>query len=84
MALGKVKVTVMLFSGLEGDLRNDDPAKGRIVQIRRGGTVKELVDLLDLPPHGARFASIGGEVKQGDYELREGDVVKIFDVIAGG
>jgi sulfur carrier protein ThiS len=82
--LNKVKVTVKLFSGLEEDVQNYDPAKGMVFEIRDGVTMKELIDLLDLPPHGARFASIGGEVKQGDYELRDGDLVKIFNVIAGG
>jgi sulfur carrier protein ThiS len=82
--LNKVKVTVKLFSGLEEDVQNYDPAKGMVFEIRDGATVKELIDLLDLPPHGARFASIGGEVKQGDYELRDRDLVKIFNVIAGG
>jgi sulfur carrier protein ThiS len=77
-------VTVKLFSGLEEDVQNYDPAKGMVFEIRDGVTMKELIDLLDLPPHGARLASIGGEVKQGDYELRDGDLVKIFNVIAGG
>ena len=77
-------MTVKLFSGLEEDVQNYDPAKGMVFEIRDGVTIKELIDLLDLPPHGARFASIGGEVKQGDYEFRDGDLVKIFNVIAGG
>jgi sulfur carrier protein ThiS len=82
--LNKVRVTVKLFSGLEEDVKNYDPAKGMVFEIRDGATIRELIDSLDLPPHGARFASIGGEVKQGDYELRDGDLVKIFNVIAGG
>ena len=65
-------------------MQNYDPAKGMVFEIRDGVTMKELIDLLDLPPHAARLASIGGEVKQGDYELRDGDLVKIFNVIAGG
>jgi sulfur carrier protein ThiS len=82
--LNEVKVTVKLFSGLEKDLQNYDPAKGMMFEIRDGVTMKELIDSMHLPPHGARFASIGGEVKQGDYKLRDGDLVKIFNVIAGG
>jgi sulfur carrier protein ThiS len=82
--LNKVKVTVKLFSGLEEDMQNYDQEKGMVIEIQDGATIKELIDSMDLPPHGGRFASIGGEVKQGDYELRDGDLVKIFNVIAGG
>ena len=54
-----------LFSGLEEDVQTLIQRKEWYLKSVMGYD-KELIDLLDLPPHGARFASIGGEVKRGD------------------
>ena len=52
IALNKVRVTVKLFSGLEEEVKNYDPAKGMVLEIRGGVTIRDLIDSLDLPPHG--------------------------------
>lgn len=79
-----MKVTVKLYSGLERYVQHYDPESGIILRLPNGSKVRDLITVLDLPPHGARFVSVGGQIKKADDEVAHGDHVKIFALSAGG
>ena len=79
-----MEVTVKLYSGLERYVQNYDPESGIVLRLRNGSRVRDLIEMLGLPPHGATFVALGKEIKKPDDELAEGDSVRIFPVSAGG
>jgi len=79
-----VEVTVKLYSGLEKYIQNYDPEGGIVLRVPIGSRVRDLIEMLGLPPHGARFVTVGKEIKKPDDELAEGDYIKVFTLSAGG
>jgi len=79
-----VEVTVKLYSGLEKHIKNYDPESGIVLRLRNGSRVRDLIEMLGLPPHGAQFVAINGEIRQPHDEIEEGDQVKVFALSAGG
>lgn len=57
--------------------------KGKIVELENPKNIKNLLKMLNLNENEV-LVSVNGQLVTEDTALREGDSVKIIDVISGG
>ena len=82
--LKKMNVNVKLFTTLERHIENYDPAKGIVVELLSGATIKELLVMLGIADNSSVAVSIENMMRKGDYKLSDDDNVNIFSVLGGG
>ena len=80
----KVKVEVRLFANLAKLLPPGSQKKRATLTVRKGTTVDELLDRLNLPRKVTNIVMVNGAQGDREAELKEGDVVSVFPPIAGG
>ena len=79
-----MKVEVRLFANLAKLLPPGSQKKRANVTVRKGTTVEELLDRLNVPLKITNIIMVNGVHKNRETELKEGDVVSVFPPIAGG
>lgn len=79
-----VKVEVRLFANLAKLLPPGSQKKRAEMTIRKGATINDLLDKLNIPPKVTNIIMVNGIHQNRETELKEGDVVSVFPPIAGG
>ena len=79
-----MKVEVRLFANLAKLLPPGSQKKRANVTVRKGATVEELLNKLNIPPKITNIIMVNGVHRNRETELKEGDVVSVFPPIAGG
>lgn len=79
-----MKVEVRLFANLAKLLPPGSQKKRATIAVKKGTTVHELLDRLNIPPKITNIIMINGVHQDRKAELNEGDVVSVFPPIAGG
>jgi len=79
-----VKVEVRLFANLAKLLPPGSQKKRSTINVKKGATVDELLERLNIPPKITNIIMVNGKHQGRDIELSEGDVLSVFPPIAGG
>jgi len=79
-----VKVEVRLFANLAKLLPPGSQKKRSTINVKKGTTVDELLERLNIPPKITNIIMVNGKHQGRDIELSEGDVLSVFPPIAGG
>ena len=79
-----MKVELRLFANLAKLLPPGSQNKRAKMTVRKGATVDDLLDKLNIPPKITNIVMINGVHKGRKTELNEGDVISVFPPIAGG
>ena len=79
-----MKVEVRLFANLAKLLPPGSQKKRATMTIKKGTTVDDLLDKLNIPPKITNIIMVNGVHRDRKTELKEGDVVSVFPPIAGG
>jgi sulfur carrier protein ThiS len=54
------------------------------IEVASGQTAREMLATLKIPSELVALVSVNGEMKNKDYVLLDGDLVRIMAVIGGG
>ena len=79
-----MKVEVRLFANLAKLLPPGSQKKRATMIVKKGATVSDLLDKLNIPEKITNIIMVNGVHKKRDTELKEGDVISVFPPIAGG
>lgn len=79
-----MKVEVRLFANLAKLLPPGSQKKRATLTVRKGTTVDDLLDKLNIPSRVTNIVMVNGVQGDREAELNEGDVVSVFPPIAGG
>jgi molybdopterin synthase sulfur carrier subunit len=79
-----MKVEVRLFANLAKLLPPGSQNKRATITVKKGATVEDLMDKLDIPQKVTNIIMVNGMHRDRKTELNEGDVVSVFPPIAGG
>lgn len=78
-----MKITVNLFAGLE-NFTDFGKRKGNEIEIEDKATIKELLEILNIPAEKASLIMINGKHQDKEYNLKPDDNVSLFPSIGGG
>jgi len=79
-----MKVLVLLYANLANLLPPERKGNSCLLDADEGRTVRDLLDLLKVPPDLPRIIFVNGLHAQEDQVLKEGDRLAVFPPIAGG
>lgn len=79
-----IEVNVKLFGTLRNYLREYNPSKGVIIALDKGNTIRDLVDVLNLPEGEMKLFFVKGLSRKITYQLEDTDEVSIFLPLGGG
>ena len=79
-----MKVEVRLFANLAKLLPPGSQNKRATITVKKGTTIDELLEKLNLPSNITNVVMVNGASKSRETQLEEGDVVSVFPPIAGG
>ncbi len=79
-----MKVEVRLFANLAKLLPPGSQKKRATITVKKGTTVADLLDKLEIPLRVTNIVMVNGVHKDRETELEEGDVISVFPPIAGG
>ena len=79
-----MKVEVRLFANLAKLLPPGSQNKRATITVKKGTTIDELLEKLNLPSNITNVVMVNGANKSRETQLEEGDVVSVFPPIAGG
>ena len=79
-----MKVEVRLFANLAKLLPPGSQNKRTSMIVKKGATVDEVLDKLNIPPRVTNIVMVNGRHRDKGTELNEGDVLSVFPPIAGG
>ena len=79
-----MKVEIRLFANLAKLLPPGSQNKRATITVKKGATVEDLMDKLDIPQKVTNIIMVNGMHRDRETELNEGDVVSVFPPIAGG
>jgi molybdopterin converting factor small subunit len=79
-----IEVNVKLFGMLRNYLREYNPSKGAIIVLDKGNTIRDLVDVLNLPEGEMKLFFVKGLSRKITYQLEDTDEVSIFLPLGGG
>ena len=77
-------ITVKLFATLihfKNDSRTGKPFE---VELPDSSLVKDLINLLNIPPQETHVVFINNIIEEHDSKLKDGDVVGLFPPVGGG
>lgn len=77
-------VKVRLFATLRRYMTESRERNPLDMDLPEGATLRNLLDLLHVPPEEARVSFVNGIIHELDWELKEGDEVGMFPPIGGG
>ncbi len=77
-------VTVKLFAALIHFKSGSRTGKPFEVDLPAGSAVKDLIDLLKIPPQETHVVFINNIIQEHDPNLNHGDVVGMFPQVGGG
>lgn len=79
-----MKITVRLYGTLGNHIAGHDSLNGMVIDIPKGSTTEDLIDLLDIPRKKVGIVSVDGNLAKKTQPLHRGNVVRIYRPIAGG
>jgi len=79
-----MQVRVKLYATLSRYLSNKAPGIPVEIEVPKGTTVGELVNVLKLPLEEVKLFFVKGRARPIDWPLEPGDEVGIFPLIGGG
>lgn len=79
-----IKVNIKLFGTLRNHLPEYDTSSGINVALREGHTIRDLLEVMDIPKGETMLCFVGGAARKLTYELEESDEVNIFLPLGGG
>jgi sulfur carrier protein ThiS len=79
-----MKVTVKLYGTLSRLFEGYDHSHGLQVEIHEQATVAELLTSLEISDNHETVAVMGGRVMDDNEPLSNGNVISVFQRIAGG
>jgi len=79
-----MRVTVKLFATLVRFTDNSRSGKPFEVELPDGSLVKDLINLLNIPPQETHVVFINNIIEEHDSNLKDGDVVGLFPPVGGG
>ena len=79
-----IGVNVKLFGTLRNYLRDYNPSKGAIIVLDKGNTIRDLVEVLNLPEGEMKLFFVKGLPRKITYQLEDADEVSIFLPLGGG
>ncbi len=79
-----IEVNVKLFGTLRNYLREYNPSKGAIIVLDKGNTIRDLVEVLNLPEGEMKLFFVKGLSRKITYQLEDTDEVSIFLPLGGG
>ena len=77
-------VTVKLFATLVRFNNGLQSGKPFEVELPDGSLVKDLIDLLNIPPQETHIVFINNIIEENDSKLKDSDVVGLFPPVGGG
>lgn len=78
-------IEAKVFSTLRHHLpKSEHRLEGDTWEVMEGATVGEVLTMLNLPDEEVRSILINGRKAEKDSVLRDGDVLHVFPMIAGG
>ncbi len=77
-----MRITLRLY----GNLRKyaSDKRDRTVVEVADGQTIKQVLESLGVPESGWWMAAVNDTVVPQDVTLHEGDLLEIFEPVAGG
>jgi sulfur carrier protein ThiS len=54
------------------------------ITVEAGGTVRETLSTLSVPPDIVALIIVNGSIQDNDYCIQEGDEIKLFSIMSGG
>ncbi len=79
-----IEVNVKLFGTLRSYLREYDPSKGAVIILDKGNTIRDLIEVLNLPKGETKLFFVKGLSRKITYQLKDADEVSIFLPLGGG
>ncbi len=79
-----MKVELKLFASLRCHIPGNIGSDPWIADIEEGTTIRELLELSEVPPDTCKIIFVNGIHAQDDEILKDGDRVGIFPPVAGG
>lgn len=79
-----MRVTVKLFATLVRFNDGSQYGKPFEVELPDGSVVKDLIDLLKIPPQETHVVFVNNIIHEQDARLKDGDVVGLFPPVGGG
>lgn len=77
-------VTVKLYATLHRYARAERAGIPFRIELSQGATLRDLMDLLKIPPEETRITFVNGIIEEAEHRLKDGDVVGMFPPIGGG
>ncbi len=79
-----MRVTVKLYATLHQYGRGKRPGAPFDLELPEAATLRDLIDLLKIPPEETRITFVNGLIQESDQRLKDGDEVGMFPPIGGG
>ena len=77
-------VTVKLFATLVRFKEGTRAGKPFEMELPESATVKDLIDMLKIPPEETHVVFINNIIEEHESKLKDGDVVGLFPPVGGG
>ena len=77
-------ITVKLFATLVRFNNGSRSGRPFEIDLPDGSLVKDLIDLLKIPPQETHVVFINNIIEEHDSKLKDGDVVGLFPPVGGG
>lgn len=79
-----MRVTVKLFATLVRFKEGTRAGKPFEMELPESATVKDLIDMLKIPPEETHVVFINNIIEEHESKLKDGDVVGLFPPVGGG
>ena len=78
------RIELRLYAGLHQRVREAEAGAIRVLAVKEGTTLAELLDSLAIPREAVALSFVNGLARPLDHALREGDRVGLFPPVGGG
>lgn len=79
-----MKIRLKLYASLRKYLPNAQLGEETIMEISKGTTVKNILDILNIEKEQAKIVFVNSTHQTLDYELQNNDLLVIFPPVGGG
>lgn len=79
-----MKVDVYLYATLSSYLPEDASGRSVTLEVSEGASIREIVELLNIPKETIKLLFVNGIHAQMDTILGEGDRLGVFPPVGGG